>query len=417
MTFIGWHDIHREPYRVLFPLGTMFGCLGVSHWLFYATGITGSASAFYHASIQLGAYLYCFIVGFLWTALPRMASAAPASSRELLTVLGLLGAQVILLIVRQNILAQLCFAGLLIVLVAFAARRFAGRRSSGQVPTEFIWIPIGVLFGLVGSSLLAISAVMSMPAWIMSSARVMAQQGFVLSVVVGVAGFMAPRLMGRAPAAMVQAGLTTEQMRRVRQRRVAMHLLAAGALGVSFVIEGRGWIQTAYALRAAVATVELGRNAQWWRPPALADFYVRLLWLSLWFIVGGLWAVACWPTYRIAMLHLVLIGGFSLMSFAVGTMVVLSHAGEPTALHKPLWVLQLTAVGVVGATIARILADLWPMHYFTLLTVAASLWLIAGISWLLFIVPRVLRPIPEGAFERMHEQAKQQLLRERQTLS
>lgn len=89
---IGWNDLRREPFRPLFPLGVLFGCVGVSHWLRYALGWP-DASRFVHASIQIGAYLFCFIVGFLWTAMPRMTGSPHATSPGLLAVLVLLGGQ------------------------------------------------------------------------------------------------------------------------------------------------------------------------------------------------------------------------------------------------------------------------------------------------------------------------------------
>jgi uncharacterized protein involved in response to NO len=407
---IAWNRFRQEPYRLLFPLGILFGCAGVAHWLLYALGVS-NASPFYHASLQLGAYLYCFIVGFLWTAMPRMAGAPPASRMELLMLSGLLAAQTVLQALGKVIAAQVCFAGLLVLLALFALRRMAARRGSAQGPTEFIWVLIGVGFGLAGSGLMVAGSLAPLPLWVVASGRMMAQQGFTLSIIVGVAGFMAPRLMGRA-APLVQVGLTPDQVGRARRKRLAGHLLAALVLGVSFLVEGAGYIRAAYALRAIVVTVELGYPARLWKVPVIKDLYVRLLWLSLWFIVIGLWAVVCWPLHRVAMLHLVLIGGFSLMIFAVATMVVLSHAGQAQALRKPLWILRVVAAGVIGATAARVLANFWVERYFALLAAAAMAWLAAGVSWLIFVLPWVLRAAPEGEFERMHAEAKQRLLHE-----
>ena len=81
---VTWPLICREPYRLLFPLGALFGCLGVGHWLLYALQWS-SASNLFHASIQMTAYMYCFIAGFLMTALPRFASAPPASTARTAT--------------------------------------------------------------------------------------------------------------------------------------------------------------------------------------------------------------------------------------------------------------------------------------------------------------------------------------------
>ena len=127
---IGWIDIRREPFRLLFPLGVLFGCLGISHWLWYALGWS-DASRFIHASIQIGAYLYCFIAGFLWTAMPRMTGSPPATSLELVAVLLLLVFQQLALGLRIPVAAQGCFAGLLVMLAAFAIRRMARRHAPG----------------------------------------------------------------------------------------------------------------------------------------------------------------------------------------------------------------------------------------------------------------------------------------------
>lgn len=411
MSTIRWGDLHREPFRILFPLGALFGCLGISHWLWYAMGWS-DASRFVHASIQIGAYLYCFIAGFLWTAMPRMTSSPPATTVELVTVLVLLASQQLALGLTMPMAAQGCFAGLLVVLAAFAIRRMARRQTPGGPPTEFVWVPIGVLFGLVGTALAvfgqshlgsSIWAAVGMP---------LAQQGFVLAVVLGVGGFMAPRLMGRGFEWSGGRSGAPEAVARIRFQRIAWHLIAAVILAASFAAEGLGFIRAAYAVRAAVVSAELFWTMRLHRPPAVPDDYVKLLWISLWMVVAGFWAVAIWPRHRIAMLHLVLIGGFSLMTFAVGTMVVLNHAGATEALHRPLWVLQVVVVGVMGATAARVVADMWPTHYFVLLAAAAIFWLAAGISWFVFILPWVVRTTPEGALKRLHEEEKQRLLKE-----
>ena len=60
---------------------------------------------------------------------------------------------------------------------------------------------------------------------------------------------------------------------------------------------------------------------------------------------------------------------------------------------------------------ARAGADCWPAQYFVLLGLAASSWLIAGVSWLGFILPRVVRVPAAGTFERLHEEAKRQMER------
>ena len=413
-----WQACRREPFRILFPLGVAFGCLGVSHWLAFALGWLETASGFYHASIQVGAYMYCFIAGFLMTALPKFAKAAPASNAELLCVLLLLAIQATLLSLGAWILAQTCYAGLLVFLVVFAGRRVAGRHSGVGPPTELFWVPIGVVLGLVGTGLLIVAQIWEMPSWVIATGRPMAQQGFLVAVVTGVAGFMAPRLMGRGYLQVTPAGVSgpdglrcAQQADRVRRTRVMLHALAAIALAGSFAIEGIGFVGPAYLVRALVVTVVWVVVAQVHRPPAVSDYYVKLLWMSLWMVLIGLWGAGLFPRYRVAMLHLVFLGGFSLMTFAVGVMVVLTHAGEGLRLRQRLGVLRIAVVGIGVAMVARVTADFWSAWYYPAIALASCAWLIVGLSWLVYILPRVARPVQTGEFEQVHEAAKQRLLR------
>lgn len=407
---IGWADVRREPFRVFFPLGTGLGLIGINHWLVYALGLAGSYSGFYHAGLQVGGYMLGFIAGFLLTALPRFASAAPAATWELALILALFLAQPILLSLGWWVAASAAFAGVLVFLAAFAGRRFASRQSGLGPPPEFVWILIGILHGLIGSAVMAGSQAGWLPARWLAAARPAAQQGFLLSVVLGVGGFMAPRLMGRGFLQVTSSGVSAQDARRIRRRRVALHGVAGALLAASFLLEGAGMAAAAYGLRAAVVTAELLWTTRFHRPPAVPDRYVQFMWVSLWVIVCGLWGAALLIRHRVAMLHVLFLGGFSLMAFAVGTMVVLSHAGEGERLRRPLWVLRAVGWGLGCAIAARLAAELSPARFFPLLGAAAACWSVAGISWLVFSLPYVLRAVPAETFARTHDAAKRELL-------
>src|SRR3989338_7969604 len=82
--------ICREPCRLFFPLGVWMGTVGLSPWFFYAFGLSKTYSGFFHSSVQMLAYMNCFITGFLMTFIPRFTGAAHASKRELFSFLLLL---------------------------------------------------------------------------------------------------------------------------------------------------------------------------------------------------------------------------------------------------------------------------------------------------------------------------------------
>lgn len=408
---IRWADVRREPFRLLFPLGILFGCLGIGHWLVYALGWLPAGSGFFHASIQIGSYMACFILGFLMTALPRFSNTEPCANWELLLVLAALGMQLVLLTRGQWVAAQGCVAALFVLLVVFAARRFIRRRAEVGPPTEFVWIPTAAVLGVVGTALLIAGQLRLAPAWVLGLGRPMLQQGFVLAIVLGIGGFLAPRLMGVPTLLITPSGVAAEEARRIRRRRVLLHASAGAVLSATFVLEGRGLLHAAYLLRAAVVTAEFLWTTRCYRRPRTADEYVQWVWRSLWMILLGLWGAGMTTRYRVAMLHFVFLGGFSLMTFAVGTMVVLSHSGEGRRLREPLWIFRVVGFGIAGAVVARVLADLWPSAHTPWLGVASACWLAAGISWLAFIRPFVLRAPPREAFEQLHEESKRRLLK------
>lgn len=95
------------------------------------------------------------------------------------------------------------------------------------------------------------------------------------------------------------------------------------------------------------------------------------------------------------------------MVFAVATMVVFSHGGEAQRLKSPLGVVRIIGAGVALALAARVSADLLPGAYLAHLGSAAAVWMAMALIWLAHALPRLVRTLPPGEFERMHNEAKQ----------
>jgi len=402
--------LRREPYRVFFPLAIAIAFLGVGHWLAYAHGWSSTYSGLAHSQLQAGGYVGCFVLGFLMTALPRSTAAAPASFAELGFVLVAVIAQVVALSIGAWVAAISAQLAIFAFIGAFASRRFLKVRASAAPPVEFAWLPFGVLIGGAGCVLTILGILGLAPAWLQTSGLLMTQQGFLIAIVLGVGGFLAPRLMGHRAAIVARPGESVAAVAAVKRRRVALHGGAAIALAASFLIEGAGSVRIAYALRAAVVTIELAWTARLFRRPVITDLYVKYLWMSLWSLVAGLWAVAALPSWRVAMLHFVFVGGFSLMTFAIGTMVVLSHAGESALLRQKLPVLRIVGIAVAAALVVRLVAETQLDHYFMWLGAASTLWLLAAAVWIAFVTPRLVRTVSAAASERAHDDVKRRIL-------
>ncbi len=396
LTLLG-RTICAEPYRFFFPAGILIGIIGVGHWLAFALGWLPGYSGFLHSALQIQAYMICFVLGFLLTFLPRFTQAPTASGKEMIVFILLIAMETFFLLAGRWIVAEFCFVGLLVTLVLFAKRRFTPGRMNGA-PPEFIWMPIALLHGILGSLLLALGQMKLISPWFLSVGKGMVQQGFLLSIVLGIGGFLAPRLMG-----LPQQGAAS------RRQRVWVNLTAGVILFSSFWMEGLGWVSAAYGLRAAVAAFAFLRSGLLQNRPKAPDFFLKLLRFSIWMVVLGYWMGAFLPRHKTMMLHFVFIGGYSLMTFAVATMVVLSHGGEGARLQKPLWILNWIAVTLPAALAFRLAAQFFPAFYFQLLGISGAIWLTAAVGWFFFILPRVLRLPKAGEFEQLHAQMKERI--------
>jgi hypothetical protein len=101
----------------------------------------------------------------------------------------------------------------------------------------------------------------------------------------------------------------------------------------------------------------------------------------VWLTPLGLALAALVPDHAIAMQHVMFIGGLSLLAFAVSAHVALGHADRADLLASTS-VRSIAMAAIIGAAIAvRAAAHHWPESYYTLLAVAAALWIAGSLAW------------------------------------
>ena len=375
----------REPFRLFFPLAVLLGWIGVGHWLLYTLGITSSFSGFFHGQLMMQAFMMAFAVGFLMTAVPRRTQGPPPSGLEMALAIAALLAVALAGLGQYWAIAQLAYAGLFLLLLQFALRRFVGNSAGRRPPASFVLVPIGVAHGLVGSLLIARA---SWPggaapsAWMLGLGRLCVEQGVFLCLAVGIGSLVLPLMAGSPPPA---------DLSMPGEPKKALGYAALGlAIAASLVLETMGFLRLGPLFRAALVAGGLAFGGGAWRPPAKPGLHRRLVWISVWLMPLGLIGAGLWPDLRIAALHVLFIGGFSLMGFGVATHVSLSHLDlEALALGSPAAVKVLGAT-VLLATLARVAADL-SHTYFDHLGWAAALWLIGSGVWLAFLGPKLGR--------------------------
>lgn len=379
--------IKTGPYRLFFPLGILFGLIGVGHWVFWSIGWIPESPGFAHALLQTQGFLACFVVGFLMTAFPRFSGTRIAGTGDL--VLSLAAALLFLVfsLMGNWFAAELAFLGLMGVLFHFVRTRATSRTKNP--PPSFLLIGFGLLQSILGPIFILASGMGTKSYALFETGRQMLQLGFLLCAVLGVAGHLAPYLLGYAEEpGQEEAG---KRSWRSGLPAIAIHGMVGALILASFFFnphyEDR--MHWAAGLRAFLVAAHMMAYARIWRPLKRKTVPAFFFYLSCWAIPIGFWTAFLLPVYRVAALHVIFIGGFSLMIFSFGMIVVLSHSGKAALINTRLIPLRIVGVFALLALGTRFAADFFPFQYKSFIHTASGFWVLAATVWLGYAIPKL----------------------------
>ncbi len=372
-----------EPFRIFFPLGVFLAWIGVGHWLLYATGVAATYSCRFHGLVQMQAFMMAFAIGFLLTALPRRTQTRSVDWIEMVALVAALLITTAAAIAERWVIAETSYAALFALLIEFALRRFLKGAVGRRPPAAFVLLPIAALHGMAGAVLIAVAEVKNVAPWTSQLGLLLVEQGVFLCLAVGVGSLVLP-LMGGAPPPPDLGSAPRETW------KALAYASAGAAIFASLLLEQLGFERSGPLLRAIVVAIGLGFGGGAWRLPGKPGAHRKLVWLAVWLMPVGLIVSALWPDYRVPALHIVFIGGFSLMAFGVATHVAVSHLNlEQLALGRPPAVIILGAAFLI-ALCARLAAD-FSNTYFLHLGWAAAMWILGSAVWLAFFGSKLLR--------------------------
>lgn len=335
----GLHWLAAEPYRLFFASGALWSLIGVSLWpLFYAQQL-GFYPNLVHARLMIEAFGGAFVVGFLGTAGPRMASAQKLTPLELIWLLALHQGSAICHLRLMHVWGDVLFAMLLGSLMLCLVLRVLRFRKEAP-PPQMLLALTGLSCGLAGALMLVLSSTM-LDVQRLRLANLLLYQGLLLPPVLGIGSFVFPRMLGGDfgdPKTAMQS-----RVKLIRSIVAAMLLIS------SFFMEAHGQITIGYLLRAGVAATYLLLEVRW-KPSQGGSLTTGLFW-ALGLGGLGMLLVPTNPLQHVSIEHLLYIGGFGLLMLVVGSRVLFGHSGDLEGFFvKSKGVRFLIFLGVLTAT-------------------------------------------------------------------
>jgi hypothetical protein len=359
-----------RPFLLLFPLGALLGLYGVSHWILYARGVLSSYEGQGHALVQVQGFLLAFGSGFLFTMIPRHSASAPPTPALVRAVVLLLTAGAFAALRGAWWFSQGCSLFVLLLLAQFLLSR-VGRR---LLQPPYLLLSFGLSSGLLGGACI-LWALSASPPWLLPLSRSLVQEGMFLGFVLGLGQILHKAIMG-------------DPTRQAPPRW--LDPLAAALLVLSFLLQGILLAQDrvefatrlSQFLRALAILVVLRFGIQAQRRPRLSGNHRTWVWLAFWLLPVGPLACVLLPSHRVALLHILFAGSFSILVFSIAHHAMHAHSGEAKRLLGTNKRVRVFGALLVFAMLTRVTADLWPDSYWMHIEAAAAIWLLALAIWL-----------------------------------
>jgi uncharacterized protein involved in response to NO len=322
----GLRWLASEPFRVFFISGAVWSIIGVSLWpLFYAQKL-GFYPSIVHARLMIEAFGAAFVVGFLGTAGPRMASAPKLTPLELGWLFALHQAGAICHLRLHHSLGDALFAGLLFSLLASLVTRVV-RFGKEMPPPQMLLALTGLICGIAGALLMLVPSTLTSPQHF-RLAGLLLYQGLLLPPVLGIGSFIFPRMLGGdfgEPATPLEA-------RNKRVRTIAAAALLVG----SFFVEAFGFPLVGCAVRALTAAAYLLVEVRWRKAegdPPRGSLAAGMQWSLVTGFLGLVLSGFFYPQH-ISIEHLLYVGGFGLLILVVASRVLFGHSGDLAGFSK-----------------------------------------------------------------------------------
>lgn len=366
-----------EPYRLLFPLGVIFGMLGVYVWIAYALHPSSNYPSQLHSTLMLGTFLFSFVAGFLMTAIPKMTASFPAQLFELVTAFFLILSNALLAYHAHPEIFYLMSAISIFCLFAFFIRRFKARTKSP--PPFFPFVILGLLAGFSGALMMGLGGLLRMPPELFQFARKIYFECMILLLVLGIGSRLIPVISGR--------GKIDEPY---DVSAVLRNTLLGLALIGAFFLESFRFMLVGGILKCFIVSwvgfFSWGLFARLKTKSRLA-FGMRTAGLM---VLCGIYMSVLQPAFAVHWMHLTYIAGFGLMTLTVASRVTLAHGSYDLSFEAQSNALWICGALVLTAAATRVAAPFMGVSYVSHLAYAAIAWISALGLWGVVFVKRMV---------------------------
>jgi uncharacterized protein involved in response to NO len=378
-----------EPYRLLFAVGTLIGIAGVLMWPLYVWHFTETYPGHLHARVMIEGFLTAFVMGFLGTALPRLLGVPKLVLGETLALTVAVIGVTLLHLTGQTLEGDQLFVLLLLGFTASLGLRGLLFRQDVP-PPAFVLVLIGMICAVFGAATQVVAHLSpsALPGWMPYFGRLLLYQGYLVFPIMGIGAFLLPRFFGMPSGQNFPESLSLPPGWIPK----AAFALACGAVVMAgFVLEALGHPAWGNALRAVGIGVYFVREipAHKLSVGGSLAFGLRLALLA---IPLAYLLMAIWPQHRFAFIHILLITGFSLITFIVASRVVYGHSGQTEKFRAGIWAVRILVSGIFVAMLTRVTADWMPDSRMTHYAYAAIIWVAAVACWGFAVLPGVTQP-------------------------
>ncbi len=378
-------DLKNRPYSFYFLFGAISAILGVLLWIlsFNGTNLWENPIEM-HKIMMFGLFMYSFISGFIFTALPSF-TGGPKLSFYLLILNIIIKFSELSFFLFDSLKILILFLILdFLMMIGFIFVHFVKKKSNA--PKSFWFVSLGPIYGLLYFFPLLFDFDTTT-----YNHQIFLEYGFILNIILGVGLKVLPVLMGQNQNAF---SFSIEKKKKDLLSKIKDYstefyffFLNLFVIIASFLNESLGLMGVAITL-----CIIFYNRFNFTKYPKSKSYVARGIWFALWFVVFGT-ILGAVPMLGIFGRHFYFIAGLGLLTIMVGTRVSIAHGGHSITLESTLQGINLIILLCIVSAIFRFMPSVFEIfNYEIMIQVAALIWILFISTWFFMFVKKIYQP-------------------------